>query len=81
MRTVILICTGPGDNSDMFTLLPAQGHLPSLYSSLTSTYMYSKPDPFFGSSVPCNLAISVVLPDSFSPDGVKKEIKLLCEKH
>merc|ERR1719376_1604540 len=40
----------------------------SLYSSLTSMYPYSSPAPFLGSSLPCSLATSVVLPDSLSPN-------------
>lgn len=43
-------------------------HLPSLYSSRTSMYAYSKAAPFFGSSTPCSLAISVVLPAVLSPN-------------
>lgn len=31
-------------------------------------YAYSKPDPFLGSSTPCNLAIRVVLPLALSPN-------------
>lgn len=30
-------------------------------------YAYSRPDPFFGSSTPCNFAINVVLPAALSP--------------
>ena len=44
--------------------------VPSLYSSLTSMYAYSSPEPFFGSTFPCSFATKVVFPDSLSP--VKK---------
>lgn len=40
---------------------------PSLYSSRTSMYAYSRPKPFLGSSTPCSFAMSVVLPEALSP--------------
>lgn len=48
-------------------LLAKNCYSPSLYSSLTSMYMYSRPAPFLGSSLPWSLAIMVVFPHSLSP--------------
>lgn len=41
--------------------------LPSRYSSLTSIYAYSNPEPFFGSSTPCSFAMREVFPEELSP--------------
>lgn len=47
---------------------------PSRYSSWMFMYIYSSPDPFFGSSTPCIFATSVVLPVSFSPNQMQTKL-------
>ena len=52
-------------------------HSPSRYSSLTSIYAYSSPEPFLGSTFPCSFATRVVFPDSLSPVKHKINNKIL----